>query len=139
MDVAKKIINKMYNHDAFSKWLGIKVLTEDGGTYKVQMKINKKMTNGFGIAHGGIAYSLADSALAFVANANGYEAVTIDSSISYCKKVKINEIITANVKEISLTKKNGLYQISITNQDNIEVAQFKGTVYITSKKWNLSN
>lgn len=139
MDVAKKIIKKMYNHDAFSKWLGIKVLAEDGGVYKVQMKIDKKMTNGFGIAHGGIAYSLADSALAFVANANGYEAVTIDSSISYFKKVKINEVITANVKEISLTKKNGLYQISITNQDNIEVAQFKGTVYITSKKWNLSN
>jgi len=139
MDTAKKIVNQMYNHDAFSKWLGIKVLGEEAGVYKVQMKIKKEMTNGFGIAHGGISYSLADSALAFAANANGYEAVTIDSSISYFKKININDIITANVKEISLTKKIGLYQIAITNQDNIEVARFKGTIYRTSKKWNLSN
>ncbi len=138
MDTAKKIVNQMYNHDAFSKWLGIKVLGEEAGVYKVQMKIKKEMTNGFGIAHGGISYSLADSALAFAANANGYEAVTIDSSISYFKKININDIITANVKEISLTKKIGLYQIAITNQDNIEVARFKGTIYRTSKKWNIS-
>ena len=139
MDTAKKIVNKMYNADAFSKRLGIKVLGEDSGVYKVQMKINKEMINGFGIAHGGIAYSLADSALAFVANANGYEAVTIDGSISYFKKINFNDIITANVKEISLTKKNGLYQIAIINQNNIEVARFTGTVYRTSKKWNISN
>ena len=94
------------------------------------------MTNGFLIAHGGICYSLADSALAFASNSNGKKALSIETTISYTKKVMINDVLTAETKELDLNNKKGLYSISISNQDSEKVASFKGTVYISDKTWN---
>ena len=135
MDLAKKVADKMIGGDAFSQWLGIKVLEITTGSCKLQMKVRDEMTNGFDIAHGGIAYSLADSCLAFAANSNGVQAVSIETSISHTKEVISGDVLTATAKEINKNKKTGLYYITITNQNNIEIAHFKGTVYRTGKKW----
>lgn len=77
MDLAEKVVNKMMDGDAFSKWLGIKVLEISKGYCQLQMQVRKEMTNGFFIAHGGICYSLADSALAFAANSDGTQSLSI--------------------------------------------------------------
>ena len=81
MDLAKKVVDKMISGDAFSQWLGIEVLEITEGFCKLKMTVRDEMTNGFNIAHGGIAYSLADSCLAFAANADGIQAVSIETSI----------------------------------------------------------
>ena len=135
MDLAKKVADKMIGGDAFSQWLGIEVLEITTGSCKLQMKVRDEMTNGFDIAHGGIAYSLADSCLAFAANSNGVQALSIETSISHTQKVKSGDTLIATAKEINKNKKTGLYYITITNQNNIEIAHFKGTVYRTGKKW----
>ena len=75
---AERIVNQMFENDAFSKWLGIERIQVDLGTCVLQMKIRKEMLNGFGIAHGGITYALADSALAFASNSQGRQAVSIE-------------------------------------------------------------
>ena len=93
------------------------------------------MTNGFKIAHGGITYSLADSCLAFAANADGIQAVSIETSISHTKKVTSGDILTATSKQINKSSKTALYYITIINQNNQEVAHFKGTVFRTEKEW----
>ena len=135
MKLAKKIVNKMINGDAFSKWLGIKVLEINEGNCTLKMTVRDEMTNGFNIAHGGITYSLADSALAFAANTYNIQSISIETSISHTKKVQSGDILKATTKEINKSKKTSIYYITITNQDNIEVAHFKGTVYKTEKKW----
>ena len=135
MKLAKKIVNKMINGDAFSKWLGIKVLEINEGNCTLKMTVRDEMTNGFNIAHGGITYSLADSALAFAANTYNIQSMSIETSISHTKKVQSGDILKATTKEINKSKKTSIYYITITNQDNIEVAHFKGTVYKTEKKW----
>ena len=135
MDLAKKIVDKMMSGDAFSQWLGIEVLEITTGFCKLQLKVREDMTNGFDIAHGGITYSLADSCLAFAANADGMQAVSIETSISHTKKVVSGDILTATSKEINKSSKTALYYITITNQDNQEVAHFKGTVFRTGKEW----
>ena len=99
------------------------------------MKVREEMTNGFDIAHGGIAYSLADSCLAFAANSDGVQSVSIETSISHTKKVISGDILIAQTKEINKGGKTALYYITITNQDNIEIAHFKGTVFRTAKEW----
>ena len=71
----------MINGDAFSQWLGIKVLEVSAGFCKLKMIVRDEMTNGFKISHGGITYSLADSCLAFAANAYGRKAVSIETKI----------------------------------------------------------
>ena len=125
----------MMNGDAFSQWLGIEVLEIAEGYCKIQMKVRDEMTNGFNIAHGGISYSLADSCLAFAANSDGIQSLSIETSISHTKKVESGDILTATSQGINNTNKTAMYNISITNQDNIEIAIFKGTVYRTEKEW----
>jgi len=135
MDLAKKVVDKMMGGDAFSQWLGIEVLEITTGFCKLQMKVREEMINGFDIAHGGIAYSLADSCLAFAANSHGIQSVSIETSISHTQKVKSDDTLTATAKEMNKSTKTGLYYITITNQNNIEIAHFKGTVYRTKKEW----
>ena len=84
MNLAEKVVNKMIDSDSFSKWLGIEVLEITEGYCKLRMKVRKEMTNGFFIAHGGICYSLADSALAFAANSDGTQALSIETCLQEC-------------------------------------------------------
>jgi len=135
MDLAKKVVAKMMNGDAFSHWLGIEDIEVSEGFCKLQMIVRDEMMNGFNIAHGGIAYSLADSCLAFAANSDGIQSLSIETAISHTKKVESGDVLTATSKGINSSSKTAMYNIEITNQHNIEIAQFKGTVYRTSKEW----
>ena len=132
-----KIVDKMYKNDAFSKWLGIKRIEDGAGKSVLQMTVRKEMLNGFDILHGGITYSLADSALAFASNGHGRKAVSVETSISHTQTCKEGDVLTTHTEEMSLSKKIGIYQITITNQQNKTVALFKGTVYITDKNWEI--
>ena len=127
----------MYNNDWFSQWLGIERVEVKPGTCTLRMTIKKEMLNGFAIAHGGITYSLADSALAFASNSHGKKSLSVETSISHLVSLKEGDVITAVAEEKSLSNKIGVYQISITNQENKTVALFKGTVYRTSKNWEV--
>jgi acyl-CoA thioesterase len=135
MSNPRKIINKMFDQDAFSQWLGIKIVEMSEGNCQLQMPVRSEMLNGFQIAHGGIAYSLADSALAFASNSHGRKSLSVETSISHTVSVKEGNVLTAATEELSLSDKIGVYLITITNQDNQKVAYFKGTVYRTSKEW----
>lgn len=131
----KRVVDAMFEKDWFSQWLGIERLEEKPGYCKLSMKIRKEMLNGFAIAHGGITYSLADSALAFASNAHGRKAVSIETSISHTETVLEGNTLTAIAEEISISNKIGIYQITIRNQEEKLVALFKGTVYRTGKNW----
>ena len=128
------IVNKMYNNDPFSKWLGIKVESVTKGSCTLSMTIKKEMLNGFGIAHGGITYSIADSALAFAANTHGKQSVSIDTQINHIEVLKEGDKIVAIATEESLKNRFAFYKIEI-KKDDILVALFKGTVYRTNKDW----
>ena len=93
------------------------------------------MLNGFGIAHGGITYSLADSALAFASNSHGRMSVSVETSISHTEQLREGDEITATAEEMSLSNKIGIYNVTIRNQNSETVALFKGTVYRTGKEW----
>ena len=131
---SKDIVDVMMSKDAFSNWLGIERLEEGEGFCKLKMTIRQEMCNGFGIAHGGITYSFADSALAFASNSYGKHAVSIETSISHLKPLTTGDIIIATAINKSLSNKIGVYEVAVT-KDNELVALFKGTVYIKDKEW----
>ena len=133
--LAEKIVTKMFGEDLFSQWLGIERIVVEQGKSVLSMKVREEMVNGFGIVHGGVTYSLADSALAFASNAHGKLSVALECSISYSISVKVNDVLTASAEEFAITNKTGVYLIKVTNQRNENVAFFKGTVYRTSKEW----
>ena len=130
---AIKVVEHMMEHDQFSQWLGIGVLEIKEGYSKIQMTIRKEMLNGFGIVHGGIPFSLADSAFAFACNNRNNLSVALDTSINFVKATQVGDIITAEAKEIHNGRSTGLYHINLTNQKNELVAHFKGTCFRTGK------
>jgi acyl-CoA thioesterase len=131
--LAKQVVAHMMQHDLFSQWLGIEVLEIKEGCSKIKMTVRKEMINGFGIVHGGIAFSLADSAFAFACNNRNILSVALDTSINFIKPVHIDDVLTAQAKELHNGKSTGLYHITITNQKEHIVAVFKGTCYRTGK------
>jgi len=134
---AKQIVDKMMEHDQFSKWLGVERMEEGAGYCTLRMTIRPEMCNGFHIAHGGISFSLADSALAFASNAHGRQAVSIETSISHIKPLHAGDIIIAKATEKSLTNRIAIYDVRIEKENGELVALFKGTVYRKEQEWDV--
>ncbi len=133
MPTPQEVVAKMMQHDMFSQWLGIEVLEITEGYSKIKMTVRPEMLNGFGIAHGGVAFSLADSAFAFACNNRNNLSVALDTSINFTKAVQVGDTLIAEAKEIHNGRSTGLYIISIFNQKNELVAHFKGNCFRTGK------
>jgi acyl-CoA thioesterase len=131
--LAKAVVDKMMQDDLFSQWLGINVLEIKEGYSRLRMTLRDEMINGFGIIHGGIAFSLADSAFAFACNNRNNLSVALDTSITFTKATTPGEVLTAEARELHNGRSTGLYLITITNQANEQVALFKGTCFRTGK------
>ncbi|MDI1356242.1 MAG: hotdog fold thioesterase [bacterium] len=131
------IVNTMMKNDYFSQWLGITILDQSPGSCKLVMTVRKEMLNGFGIAHGGITYSLADSALAFASNSKGKKSLSIETSISHILSIKEHDELIAEASCETETEKLGHYKVKVYVKNTPEkpVALFKGIVYKTSKDW----
>lgn len=133
MTIHQQVVSHMMQHDAFSNWLGIEVLEVNEGYSKIKMLVRKEMVNGFGIAHGGVAFSLADSAFAFACNNRNNLSVALDTSINFLKAVQVGDELIAEANEIHNGKTTGVYLITITNQKQETVAHFKGCCFRTGK------
>jgi acyl-CoA thioesterase len=133
MTQAQDVVNHMMDHDAFSQWLGIEVLDIREGYSKIKMTIRQEMVNGFGIVHGGVPFSLADSAFAFACNNRNNLSVALDVTITFTKAVQVSDELTAEAKEVHNGRSTGVYLITVTNQKGEQVALFKGTCFRTGK------
>ncbi|MCO6479696.1 MAG: hydroxyphenylacetyl-CoA thioesterase PaaI [Phaeodactylibacter sp.] len=134
---AQQIVSKMYDNDPFSRWLGIERLRVEPGHCVLRMAIRREMLNGFGIAHGGITFSLADSALAFASNSRGRHAVSIDTSISHITPLREGDVITATAIEEQLGHRIGHYRVEVRNDAGEMAALFRGIVYRRSREWEV--
>lgn len=134
----EQVVDKMMSHDLFSQWLGIQILEVKLGYCRISMRVRKEMLNGFGIAHGGITYSIADSALAFASNSEGRKSVSIETSISHVISLKEGDEIIAIAELETETQKLGHYKVSISLASDLskKVGLFKGMVYRTSSNWD---
>ena len=137
MSKAERVVNHMMQNDAFSQWLGIEVLETKPGYCKLQITMREDMTNGFKIAHGGISYSLADSALAFASNGRGDHALSIETSIAHTRPAQVGDVLFAEAVEKSHTRRFGIYEVQVTNGRGELIGLFKGTVYRTGKEWEV--
>jgi acyl-CoA thioesterase len=129
--LAERVVDAMMAADAFSRWLGIKVLAVGPRQATVAMRVRDDMVNGFGVSHGGVVYSLADSALAFASNTHGRVTVSIENSITYPHPVKVGDELVAIAEEESASNRLGYFRVSVRRGDGTVVALFRGTVYKT--------
>ncbi|TYP94726.1 acyl-CoA thioesterase [Fodinibius salinus] len=132
--LAENVVEKMMADDAFSQWLGIEVIDITPGSVTLKMEVRQGMTNGFNVSHGGIAFSLADSALAFASNSYGRISLALENNISFIKKVTAGDMLTATTEELSLGNRIGVYNVTIMNQHDDTIATFRGTVFRTQEQ-----
>ena len=130
---SQRLLKAMLDHDKFSEWLGLEVLEVREGYAKLQAVIRPEMMNGVGSVHGGVTFSMADSAFAFSCNMYNNITVALDVHISFTKAGREGDIFTIESQEVSSTKRTGIYDIKITNQHNELIALFKGTCFRTGK------
>ena len=124
----------MLNQDEFSKWMEIKLIEVREKYCLIEMPVKKEMINGLKTVHGGVTFSLADSALAFSSNNTNEASVALNCMINFTKAAKLGDTLIAESVLISDTRKTGVYDISITNQHKVLVATFRGTVYKIERK-----
>lgn len=129
-----KVVAHMMEHDLFSQWLGISIIEIKAGYSKIKMTVRPEMINGFGIVHGGIAFSFADSAFAFACNNRNVLSVALDTSVNFVKPIHVGDMLIAEALEIHNGKSTGLYEVNIYNQHEHLVAKFKGLCYRTDKQ-----
>lgn len=126
--------NYLFNQDAFSQWMGIKILEVKEKYCLLEMPIKAEMINGLKTVHGGVTFAFADSALAFSSNNSGHAAVALNCVINFTTAVRLGDTLFAESKLLTETRKTGIYDILIKNQNEELVASFRGTVYKINKK-----
>jgi acyl-CoA thioesterase len=135
--LAERVVHGMLEADAFSQWLGIELVEVQPRSATVRMMIRAEMTNGFGVCHGGVTFSLADSALAFASNTHGNVTVSIENSMTYPASVAVGDQLTAVAVQEAASGRLAYYRVVVTKQDLTTVALFRGTVYRTKRAHRL--
>ena len=127
------VVTGMLARDAFSRWLGVELVSVSAGRCTLRMQVREDMLNGFGVSHGGIAYALADSAMAFACNTGSQITVAVDNGMTYPAAIHVHDVLVVDAVEETATARLGFYRATVRNQDGVVVALFRGTVYRTAR------
>ena len=124
--VAESSASAMYAQDRASQALGMRMLEIRPGYARLAMTVREDMVNGHKICHGGLIFTLADSAFAFACNT--YDVVTVASSgsIEFLLSARLGDELTAIAEERSRAKRTGVYDVAVRNQRGEFVAMFRG-------------
>lgn len=127
--------DQMMEKDYASQWLGLQPLLIEEGHCQLRMVVRREMLNGFGLLHGGMAYAMADSALAFAANSYGRLSVTLQGSINFAQAAKEGDVLIAEAQVLHLGHRTGDLDVNIYREGQpAEVLyRMRGTVYRSSK------
>ena len=123
---AQRAAKTMWQTDDASNWFGMEIVDVGEGQATVSFKVQSHHCNGFGICHGGVTFALADSTFAFACNSRNRRNVAQHNTITYLAPGKLGDTLTAVAKEVSLTGRNGIYDVKVMNSDHHVIAEFRG-------------
>jgi acyl-CoA thioesterase len=127
--IAKQVAAAMFSRDSASQSLGMEVKEVRPGYARLTMPVRPDMLNGHAICHGGIVFSLADSAFAFACNSRNQSTVASGCSIDFLAPARTGDELTAEAMERALLGRIGIYDVTVTNQENRTIALFRGRSY----------
>ena len=132
-DRAERVVSLMFEHDAFSRWLGVEIIKVEPARVTTRMTVRAEMLNGFQVCHGGVTFGFADSAFAFACNTQGNLTVSIENCITYPAAARIGDVLTAVAEEEAGSNRILYYRVVVTKADGSPVGLFRGTAYRTEK------
>jgi acyl-CoA thioesterase len=127
--LAERVTEALYAGDQASQSHGIRIAEVRPGYARLTMSVRTDMVNGHRICHGGMVFTLADSAFAFACNSYNESTVAAAASIDFLAAAYEGDELTAEARELWRTKRNGIYEITVTNQNGARIAFFRGRSY----------
>lgn len=125
-ELARRCADAMWNEDAASQRLGMRVDAVAPGSASVSMRVTDRMINGHGLCHGGLIFTLADTAFAFACNTYNQRTVAQQGAITFLAPARHGDVLTASAREQARVGRNGVYDVRVTNQDGAVIAEFRG-------------
>lgn len=123
---AERSAAAMWANDPATQWFGMELVEVDEGRATLAMTVEPHHCNGHGTCHGGVSFSLADSAFAFACNSRNVSTVGQHVMMSYLAPGHAGDRLTARAQEISLSGKSGIYDVRVANQNGLVIAEMRG-------------
>jgi acyl-CoA thioesterase len=126
---AERAAGTLFERDRASQALGMRLAAVRPGWARVAMRVRPDMVNGHGLCHGGLVFALADSAFAFACNSHNDATVAAAAAIDFLAGAREGDELTAEATEVWRTRRNGIYEINVSNQHGERIALFRGRSY----------
>jgi acyl-CoA thioesterase len=126
LELARSAVQSMYRTDGASQNLGLEILDVAPGSVRVSMTVRPEMVNGHGLCHGGVIFTLADSAFAFACNSHGEPMVAAGANIEFLAPTPAGELLIALATEVSRSARHGIYDVRVSRNSGETVALFRG-------------
>jgi len=123
---AQRAAAALFERDRASQALGMRLTDIAPGRARVSMTVRPDMLNGHGSCHGGLVFALADSAFAFACNSHNEATVAAAAAIDFLAAAGSGDQLTAEARELWRSRRNGIYEITVTNQRGERIAFFRG-------------
>jgi acyl-CoA thioesterase len=127
--LAERSVRALWEDDRASQALGMTIDSCAPGAARVSMRVRHDMANGHGICHGGLVFTLADSAFAFACNSHGANTVAAGAAIEFLRPAREGDLLTAVATERWRAGRSGIYEIEVSNQNGETVALFRGRAH----------
>jgi len=127
--LAERAAQVLFERDQASKALGMRLVEVRPGYARVVMRVRPDMMNGHAVCHGGLIFTLADSAFAFSCNSHNDNTVAAAASIDFLASALAGDELAAVATELWRTRRNGIYEVTVTNQRGERIALFRGRSY----------
>ena len=125
-EIARRSAEAMWANDDASKWMGMTLDAIGPGTAVMSLAVEKHHTNGHDICHGGVIFTLADSAFAFACNSYNRIVVAQHNSITFVAPGRLGDRLKAEAREVARFGRSGIYDVRVADQDGRLIAEFRG-------------
>ncbi len=125
-ECAERSAGAMWACDDATRWFGMSLEDIGPGSAVLKLTVMQHHTNGHGICHGGVIFSLADSAFAFACNSYNKVVVAQHNMISFLVPGRLGDVLTATAHEVSVKGRSGIYDVRVTREDGEVVAEMRG-------------
>jgi acyl-CoA thioesterase len=127
--LAERVAASMYDRDTASNALGMRIVRVEPGFAELTMTVRADMLNGHAICHGGLIFTLADSAFAFACNSYNLSTVASGCAIEFIAPARDGDVLTARARERQLAGRTGVYDVEVANERGEVIALFRGKSY----------
>jgi acyl-CoA thioesterase len=134
-EIARRAGRVLHEKDSAAHALGIQLLEVTPGGARLRMRVRPDMTNGHDLCHGGLIFTLADTAFAYACNSYGDNTLAAAASIDFLAPAYAEDLLSATARETWRAGRSGLYEVEVTNQKGERIALFRGRSHRISGKF----